>query len=40
MVVVIKKKYSIKLPDAIITATAIVFQIPLITSDKGFKNIE
>ena len=36
----LKKKYSIKLPDAIIASTSIVFQIPLITSDKGFKKIE
>ncbi|MEO8255079.1 MAG: type II toxin-antitoxin system VapC family toxin [Flavobacterium sp.] len=36
----LKQKYTIKLPDAIIASTAIIFQIPLITSDKGFKNIE
>jgi predicted nucleic acid-binding protein len=36
----LKQKHSIKLPDAIIASTAIVFQIPLITSDKGFKNIK
>lgn len=36
----LKQKYSIKLPDAIIASTAIVFQIPLITSDKGFKHIK
>ena len=38
--ILLKQKYSIKLPDAIIASTAIVFQIPLITSDKGFKQIE
>ena len=36
----LKQKYTIKLPDAIIASTCIIFQIPLITSDKGFKNIE
>ena len=36
----LKQKYSIKLPDAIIASTSLIFQIPLITSDKGFKNIE
>jgi predicted nucleic acid-binding protein len=36
----LKQKYSIKLPDAIIASTCIIYQIPLITSDKGFKNIE
>jgi len=35
----IKQKYTIKLPDAIIAATAIYLDIPLLTSDKGFKNI-
>ncbi|WP_409024996.1 PIN domain-containing protein [Flavobacterium sp.] len=35
----LKQKYTIKLPDAIIASTSILFQIPLITSDKGFKNI-
>lgn len=36
----LKKKYSIKLPDAIIAATAIWYKIPLITADKGFEKIE
>lgn len=35
----LKKKYAIKLPDAIIAATAIVCKIPLITADKGFSKI-
>ncbi|MCU0390941.1 MAG: type II toxin-antitoxin system VapC family toxin [Thermoflexibacter sp.] len=29
-----------KLPDAIIAATAIFFEVPLITTDKDFKNIK
>ena len=35
----IKQKYSIKVPDAIIAATSIYLQIPLLTSDKGFTKI-
>jgi predicted nucleic acid-binding protein len=30
------EKYKIKIPDAIIASTAIVYNIPLITSGKGF----
>jgi predicted nucleic acid-binding protein len=36
----IKRKYKIKLPDAIIAATAIYLDIPLVTFDDDFKNIE
>ena len=36
----LKKKYKLKLPDAIIAATAIFLEIPLITYDKGFSVIE
>lgn len=35
----LRKKYSIKLPDAIIAATAIIYGAPLITADKGFDKI-
>lgn len=35
----IRKKYKIKLPDAIVAASAIVNEIPLITADKGFSKI-
>lgn len=38
--ILLKQKHSIKLPDAIIASTAIIFQIPLITSDQGFKRIK
>lgn len=38
--ILLKQKYSIKLPDAIIASTAIIFQIPLITLDKDFKKIK
>ncbi len=35
----LKRKNNIKLPDAIIAATSLILGIPLITADKGFKNI-
>ena len=36
----IRKKYKIKLPDAIIAASAIVFGATLISLDSDFKNIK
>src|SRR5258708_36905696 len=36
----IRKKYQLKLADAIIAATAISTAIPLITSDKQFKIVK
>ena len=36
---ILRQKYLIKLPDAIIAATAIYLDMPLLTSDKIFKNI-
>jgi predicted nucleic acid-binding protein len=35
----LKQAHPIKLPDALIAATAIYLDIPLLTFDKGFKNI-
>lgn len=35
----IRQKYAVKLPDAIIAATAIYLDLPLMTFDVGFKNI-
>ncbi len=35
----IRQKYTVKLPDAIIAATAIYLDLPLMTFDVGFKNI-
>lgn len=35
----LRQQFRIKTPDAIIAATAKFLQIPLITSDKGFKSI-
>jgi predicted nucleic acid-binding protein len=36
----LRKKYSIKLPDAIIAATSLVYEIPLVTADKGYAKIK
>ena len=38
--IAIKKAQKIKIPDAIIAATAIVNEIPLLTSDKAFGRIK
>jgi len=35
----IKRNYSIKLPDAVIAATAIYLDLPLLTFDKGFEHL-
>lgn len=35
----LRKKYHLKLADAIIAATSLVFNIPLISADKQFKTI-
>ncbi len=35
----LRSKYKTKLPDAVIAATAIYFDLPLFTMDKGFKKI-
>lgn len=39
-VIRLRRVYSLKLPDCIVAATAIYMDLPLITSDKGFKKIE
>ena len=36
----LRQNYSIKLPDAVIAATAIYLDMPLLTFDSGFKKIE
>jgi predicted nucleic acid-binding protein len=36
----IKKQTRLKLPDSIIAASAIVFDMPLITADKQFKTVK
>ncbi|NNU34379.1 type II toxin-antitoxin system VapC family toxin [Mucilaginibacter sp. S1162] len=39
IIIEIRQVKKLKLPDAIIAATAIYLDIPLVSSDKGFKNI-
>lgn len=36
----LKRKYKLKLPDAIIAATAYYLNLPFITADKQFKQVE
>lgn len=36
----LKKSYTIKLPYAIVAATALTHNIPLVTADKGFSKIK
>ena len=36
----LKKKYSIKLPDAIIAATCLLYKTPLVTADKGMSKVK
>jgi predicted nucleic acid-binding protein len=38
--IILKRNYPIKLPDAIIAATALIYNIPLVTADKGFSRIK
>lgn len=35
----IRSQYKVKLPDAVIAATAMYFDLPLFTMDKGFNRI-
>jgi predicted nucleic acid-binding protein len=35
----LRRKHIIKLPDAIIAATALVYDIPLVTADKAFAKL-
>jgi predicted nucleic acid-binding protein len=36
----IKQKYKLKLPDAIIASTAILYNLPFISADSDFENIK
>jgi predicted nucleic acid-binding protein len=36
----IRRKHKVKLPDAIVAATAITLDLPLLTADHGFKRID
>jgi predicted nucleic acid-binding protein len=40
IVISLKQEYSLKIPDAIIAATAIHLHVPLITADADFKKIK
>jgi predicted nucleic acid-binding protein len=37
--ILLKRKYNIKLPDAIIAATCLAYNLPLVTADNGFSKI-
>jgi predicted nucleic acid-binding protein len=39
-VVTFRRAYRLKLPDAIVAATAFVVSMPLVTADKGFARID
>ncbi len=36
----LRKKYTLKLPDAIIAASAYFYKLPLITADKAFQKLK
>jgi predicted nucleic acid-binding protein len=38
--ILFRRRYKLKLPDCIIAATSQYLNIPLLTADKDFKNIE
>lgn len=38
--ILLRKKYKIKLPDAIVASTSMYCGLPLITADKGFSKIK
>lgn len=38
--IILRKNYKIKIPDAIVAATSIYCDVPLITADKGFSKIK
>lgn len=40
LVIELRRKYRIKLPDAIVAASAIYLDIPLLSADTGFQKIE
>jgi predicted nucleic acid-binding protein len=37
--ILLKRKYNIKLPDAIIASTCLTYKLPLVTADIGFSKI-
>ena len=38
--IALRKKYRIKLPDAVVAASAMARHVPLLTADKGFMKIK
>ena len=36
----IRNRYKLKIPDAIISSSAIIYNLPLVTSDKEFKKVK
>ncbi len=38
--IILRRKYALKLPDAIIASTALINKIPLVTNDKIFKRVK
>lgn len=40
LAIILKRENIIKLPDAIIAASAQLLQLPLLTADKGFANVK
>jgi predicted nucleic acid-binding protein len=39
-IILLRRKYNLRLPDAIIAATSFAYFIPLITTDKTFRKIK
>ncbi len=39
LAIILRKRYSLKIPDSIIAATSVNLGIPLVTSDKGLKSV-
>jgi len=38
--IMIRQRYSLKLPDSIVAGTALYFDIPLMSADKEFKKVD
>jgi predicted nucleic acid-binding protein len=38
--IILRRKYALKLPEAIIASTALINKIPLVTNDKIFKRVK
>lgn len=38
--IALRKKFNVKLPDAIVAATSIYINSPLVTADKGFRKMD